>query len=320
MTYVIAHRGASHEAPENTVPAFERAIEMGADGIETDVQVTADAQLVIHHNYAVDGTTDATGRIDGYTLAELKEMDFGSHKGAEFAGTRIATLDECLDAVRPLKVVNIELKAPADRSFPYVERVVDAIRAHDMVEQTIISAFDHSLLRQVKQICPELRCGALTFMPIPENNPMVDGLVAAMPADVPLSRLDPAALDLSALAGIFPENLDVVARSPQHLVAEMLGALAALFPDETAAGALALLQRQNDLVAYVQSLDFPLDYVHPDYHAVLADPDVVARLAAIGVGVSPYTPDDPDELRALLGMGCYAIITNRPDTLLSLRN
>ena len=123
MTYIVAHRGASFCAPENTLSAFRKAIELGVNGIETDVQVTADHKLVIHHNYSVDGTANATGRIADMTLEQLKKLDFGSHKGPEFAGERIATLDECLEVTRPLTLVNIELKAPVDRTVPYVKRV-----------------------------------------------------------------------------------------------------------------------------------------------------------------------------------------------------
>ena len=85
------------------------------------------------------------------------------------------------------------------------------------------------------------------------------------------------------------------------------------------AEAAAWMERQEDLVSYVKGLDFPLDYLHPEYHSVLADETLVPRLVELGIGVSPYTPDKPEELRALYQAGCYSIITNRPDILLDLK-
>lgn len=321
MTYIVAHRGACHFAPENTLAAFRKAIEIGADGIETDVQLTADRKMVIHHNYSVDGTANATGKIADMTLEKLKKLDFGSHKGTEFAGEPIATLDECLDTVRPLAVVNIELKAPVDRSIPYVEMVVEAVKAHDMVEQTLISAFDHSLLRRVKQLCPELRVGALTMASSMAESPVFAALAKGVPEGMALSdvTLDDLSLPEELLSGM--GSVDIVAKSPKAAILELVHSCAALLPERaTMADAVDCIGRQKDLVSYVKSLDFQLDYLHPEYHSVLQDETLIPRLAQLGVGVSPYTPDAPDELKALYQAGCYSIITNRPDILLKLKN
>ena len=322
MTYVIAHRGFSHVAPENTVPAFEAAVELGADGIECDVQLTRDARLVMHHNYFVDGTTSARGRVCDFTLDELRAMDFGSHKGPEFAGTRIATFDECLEACRPLAVVNVELKAPRDREAPYVRMVVDAVRDHGMVGQVLVSAFDHALLREVKELCPELRCGALTFAPSLGAGSSSDGLAAAVRAIPPETRVSDVTLDDLPLEAIGARmgKVDVVARDASGVVAELLEALSAIYPTATVAEVGAAFAAQADLAAYAASLDFPLDFVHPDYRSLTADPSLVARLGGLGLGVSPYTPDEPGLLRELLAQGCWSIITNRPDLLIPLRD
>ncbi len=320
MTYIVAHRGASFCAPENTISAFQKAIQLGADGIETDVQVTLDRQLVIHHNYSVDGTTAASGRIADMTLEELKALDFGSHKGPEYAGERIATLDECLEATRPLTLVNIELKAPVDRTIPYVKMVVEAVIAHDMVEQTVISAFDHSLLRQVKELCPKLRVGGLTATAGMAKNPLFGVILKAIPADRPLSAvtLEDLALPEEMLAGM--TGVDIVAKSPKAAILELIHSCAALLPPQATMQEAALwLKQQEDLVSYVKGLDFKMDYLHPEYHAVLADKTLIPRLAELGVGVSPYTPDTAEELGALYHMGCYSIITNRPDILLEIK-
>lgn len=320
MTYIVAHRGASFHAPENTISAFQKAIELGADGIETDVQVTFDHKLVIHHNYSVDGTTGVTGRIADMTLEELKRLDVGSHKSPEYAGERIATLEECLATVGSMKLVNVELKAPLDRSFPYVEAVVEAVKSHDMVHNTVISAFDHSLLRRVKELCPQLRTGALTFAPGMDKNPMFAAVLKAFPHNKPLSAMELEDIQLPEEQLAAMGRMDIVAQNPKAMILELIRSFAALCgPKATLSEAAAGLKRQENLVKYVKSLDFQVDYLHPEYHAVLMDEALVPRLAELGVGVSPYTPDEPKELKALYKMGCYSIITNRPDILLDIR-
>lgn len=320
MTYIVAHRGASFHAPENTISAFQKAIELGADGIETDVQVTFDHKLVIHHNYSVDGTTGVTGRIADMTLEELKRLDVGSHKSPEYAGERIATLEECLATVGSMKLVNVELKAPLDRSFPYVEAVVEAVKSHDMVHNTVISAFDHSLLRRVKELCPQLRTGALTFAPGMDKNPMFAAVLKALPHNKPLSAMELEDIQLPEEQLAAMSRMDIVAQNPKGMILELIHSFAALCgPTATLSEAAAGLKRQENLVKYVKSLDFQVDYLHPEYHAVLMDETLIPRLAELGVGVSPYTPDEPEELKALYKMGCYSIITNRPDILLDIR-
>ena len=79
MTKILAHRGANKHAPQNTIPAFLKAIELGADGVENDVHLTKDGELVICHNYTIDETSDGKGNISDYTLEELKKFDFGSY-------------------------------------------------------------------------------------------------------------------------------------------------------------------------------------------------------------------------------------------------
>src|SRR5512136_457455 len=86
---VIAHRGASAATPQNTLTAFRRALELGADGVELDVHLSADGVPVVMHNFEVDELTDGTGRITDKTLAELKELDAGSRFAPQFAGERI---------------------------------------------------------------------------------------------------------------------------------------------------------------------------------------------------------------------------------------
>ena len=109
---IIAHRGANKRAPQNTLPAFQKAIEMGTDGFETDVHLSKDGVPVICHNYTIDETSNGTGKIEEMTLEELKKYDFGSYYDPKFKDTPLPTLDEFLDLAtgKGLKVLNIELK------------------------------------------------------------------------------------------------------------------------------------------------------------------------------------------------------------------
>ena len=110
--WVAAHRGFSEKYPENTMEAFRAAVALGVDQIETDVRITADGELVLHHDAAVDRTTDGTGLVKDYTLAQLKQLDAGIKKGEEFAGCRIPTFVEFMDYMKtlPHMTVDIELK------------------------------------------------------------------------------------------------------------------------------------------------------------------------------------------------------------------
>jgi glycerophosphoryl diester phosphodiesterase len=96
---IFAHRGASAFAPENTMAAFELAVQEKADAIELDAKLTADGQVVVIHDQTVDRTTDGRGRVGDMSLAQLRQLDAGSHFARAFQGERIPTLDEVLAAL-----------------------------------------------------------------------------------------------------------------------------------------------------------------------------------------------------------------------------
>ncbi|NIV29434.1 MAG: glycerophosphodiester phosphodiesterase, partial [Anaerolineae bacterium] len=111
----FAHRGASHQAPENTLAAFLLASELGADGIELDVQLSRDGEIVVIHDFVLDTTTDGAGPVRERTLAELKELDAGHRFDSAYAGQEIPTLQEVIDAVGHRLLLNIELKTASWR-------------------------------------------------------------------------------------------------------------------------------------------------------------------------------------------------------------
>lgn len=153
---IWAHRGASgwdkQYAPENTMPAFRKAVEMGADGIELDVQFTKDGEIVICHDETIDRTSDGKGAVRAYTLRELKRFNFCSVH-PEFGFVEIPTLREFLDFMKEEKFqLNIELKT-SNYDYPGLEEAtVDMIRTYNMNDRVIYSSFSYSSLRKLRHI------------------------------------------------------------------------------------------------------------------------------------------------------------------------
>lgn len=311
---IIAHRGASHVAPENTIAAFRAAYAEGADGIETDVQLTLDGKMVMHHNYSIDANSNGSGLISQMTQEEVRQYDFGSWKGPEFAGEKIPTLAECLEASRDFAVINIELKAPMSREINYVEQVACAIRSSGLQEKIIVSAFDHTLLRQMKQLAPDVKVGALTMATMADS-PMVSAAQHLLPMDIPINQIPLDNLELPPAVLDSMSGLNIPGADPKAIMKEMLGGIGAMFPGATVREVLNQLQRQKDLVTYMQELDFRAEYLHCEYQSCLQDPQLIEKMHDLGIGVNPWTVDGADEMRALIPMGPDGIITNRPDIL-----
>ena len=161
MTLNIAHRGASAQAPENTIAAFEKAVELGADAIELDLHVSRDGELVIIHDDTLDRTTDGQGPVHTRSLQELKRLDAGRWFGESFAGQRIPTLAEVLDRFAGKVPLAIEIKAGSAFFRGIEERVVSVLREHQVISQVAVASFDHYALLTLKELEPCLRTAAL---------------------------------------------------------------------------------------------------------------------------------------------------------------
>ena len=138
MPLILAHRGANKVAPQNTLPAFEKAIQFNSDGIETDVQLCKDGEIVICHNYTVDATSNGKGSIDEMTFSELRRLDFGSYFSKDFEGVTLPTLTVLLNVVKNMTLINIEIKDPP-KNNDLVKRVVDEVHKFGIENNTIIS-------------------------------------------------------------------------------------------------------------------------------------------------------------------------------------
>lgn len=162
MTKIWGHRGASGYAPENTLPAYELAAKMGADGIELDVQKTKDGQLVVCHDETIDRTSDHKGLVRDYTLSELKAMTF-SKTHPEYGDVKIPTLAEVLDYVKnsTSMTINIELKTGIIFYENIEAETVKMVHDFSMQERIIYSSFNHYSVKKIQQIDPEAEVGLL---------------------------------------------------------------------------------------------------------------------------------------------------------------
>jgi len=147
-TQVVAHRGANAHAPENTLPAFEKALALGVYGVECDILVTADGEVVLSHDSTIDRCSNGTGRIGEMTLAQLREYDYGSWFGENFTGAQIPTLGEFLDTVQGAGLILIELKT---NDGDIAAKAVAAVKARGLLGKTIFQSFDMEAIKSCKQ-------------------------------------------------------------------------------------------------------------------------------------------------------------------------
>lgn len=138
---IYGHRGDSVSAPENTLRAFELAIEAGVDGIELDVRASADGVPVVIHDRGLERTTTGRGNVDSLTLAEIQEADAGQ-------GQRVPTLDEALDVIRDRVRLDLEIKQSGMEHL-----VVETLNRHPTVDW-LISCFDWNVLRELRRLDP----------------------------------------------------------------------------------------------------------------------------------------------------------------------
>ncbi|OQX61413.1 MAG: hypothetical protein B5M51_07955 [Anaerolinea sp. 4484_236] len=160
---IFAHRGASAQAPENTLAAFELAVEQGADAIELDVKLSADGEVVVFHDVSVGRTTDGSGRVSDLPLAALRELDAGSFFAEEFRGQRIPTLDEVFATVGRKILINVEMRNYTTRRDDLVEKVVALVKKHGLEKRVLFSSFLPRNLTRAARLLPETPRGLLAL-------------------------------------------------------------------------------------------------------------------------------------------------------------
>lgn len=156
---VIAHRGASAYAPENTHSAFKLAIQMKAEMIELDLSISKDGIPVVVHDESVDRTTGASGEVNTFTLEELKKLETGSWFDDKFDGEPFPTLAEVLAYTKDKIAVNIEIKTEAvsdEIEDGIVEKALKIVKEAGVENQVIFSSFDYRVMEHLEKLAPEM--------------------------------------------------------------------------------------------------------------------------------------------------------------------
>ncbi|KOS63082.1 glycerophosphodiester phosphodiesterase [Lysinibacillus agricola] len=227
---IFAHRGVSAHCPENTIAAFVAASKLPITGIELDVHLTADRELVVIHDETIDRTSNGSGYVKDYTLQELRAFDFGSWFSSEFEDESIPTLGDILELFAGTNHrINIELKTDI---FPYdgIESlVIREVAAFQMTERVIISSFNHESIQIIAQRAPYIEKAALFAEILVDFN----GYTAQIPADAIHVSLPTAfrksvkeALNEGAIVRVYTVNDVEYAKQLQQL------GLQAIFTDD----------------------------------------------------------------------------------------
>jgi glycerophosphoryl diester phosphodiesterase len=192
---VIADRGASAEAPENTIAAFERALELGADAIALHVHLSKDDQPVVIHDFTLERTTDGAGAVRARTVRELKRLDGGGWFSPAFRGQRLQTLQEVLERFRDRARFWIELKGGASLYPGIEERVVGLLEVYETLERTLLQSFDVGALRTLRALSREIRLGVLVaHRPLDLQSDLAPGVDALCPSVAILGQAERAAI------------------------------------------------------------------------------------------------------------------------------
>ena len=175
---IYAHRGASALAPENTLAAFQLAFQSGADGIELDVMLSRDKELVVIHDSTVDRTTDGTGKVAEMPLAALRELDAGAHFGEAFRGEKLPTLTEVFETVGGKMRINVELKNYAHPMDDLTRRVIALAERFQLEDSVLLSSFNPINLSKARRQNPKICRGLLVS---PGNRRMLGGVGRLFP-------------------------------------------------------------------------------------------------------------------------------------------
>lgn len=241
LPFNLAHRGARKVAPENTLSAFLKARELGADGVELDVFCCATGELVVTHDDELSIWSNGKGRVTETPLKALKELDFGAHFSPQFSGEPIPALQEVIDQLDTEQFINIEVKTLSLRPMIDAEAVVKIIQRNNLYHRVLVSSFNPLVLHQIKKRDKEIDTGLLFQFRLP--------LYSRRPFTAPLLKLQ----------ALHPE---------QHLVNERFVAYA------RQRGYLINCWTVNDADEMRRLIDLGVDAIITDY------PDLLHKVCA----------------------------------------
>ncbi len=158
---IWGHRGASGYAPENTLPAFKMAADMGADGVELDIQMTKDGVIVVCHDETIDRTSSGKGWLKDFTFDELRRLDFRNGNTA-YEGVQIPTMEEVFDLLEPTGLlINIEIKTGIVFYEKIEEKILELTKRKHWEDRVIYSSFNHYTVRRIKELDSSAKTGLL---------------------------------------------------------------------------------------------------------------------------------------------------------------
>lgn len=165
---VIAHRGASHSAPENTLAAFKSALDMGVDMIELDVRSTLDNEIVVYHDANLKRTSSIEKKVIDMTKKDLLELDAGSWFNSSFSNEKIPSLDQTFETIGDKCEILVEIKSDNTRlSTSFLRTLFKTIYQHRLNSSVILQSFDTRILNRIHQLDPSLRLQKLIVLKIP---------------------------------------------------------------------------------------------------------------------------------------------------------
>lgn len=181
LPLIIAHRGDVTNAPENTISAFKRALDLGADGIELDVRLTRDQKLVVFHDRFLDRTSNGSGLVNHHTLDEILTLDVGSWFAPEFKGEQPPTLDEVFESLPADFLINVEMKVIMNGMKPIAHRVAEVVRRHARWDSTLVASFNPIALWELRKAEPKINRGYIwsRYHPFPIRSRCFSPLVRA---------------------------------------------------------------------------------------------------------------------------------------------
>ena len=181
LPLIIAHRGDVTNAPENTIPAFRKALDLGADGIELDVRLTKDERLVVFHDRCLDRTSNGSGPVNHRTQDEVLGLDAGSWFGPGFKGERPPTLDEAFESLPADFLINVEMKVIMKGMRLIAHRVAEVVRRHARWDSTLVASFNPISLYELRKTEPQISRGYIwsRYHPFPIRSRCFSPLVQA---------------------------------------------------------------------------------------------------------------------------------------------
>ncbi len=212
---IIAHRGYSRVAPENTMPAYQRAVDAGADMIEADVNITRDGMLVMIHDYFLNRVADAAGNLFDYTYAELQDVDVGIKFDPSFAGTRIPPTEELLQLAKRAGIMMcFEIKGgePA-RGRIIAEKLMQLFEKYDAFDWVFISSYFSEASARAKQIAPQLKV-VREWLPDDAPLDLQQAMAQVKELESPLMMLDFSRLTEEAMPFFHAQDTGIWAWNP----------------------------------------------------------------------------------------------------------